>query len=64
MIVFKKNACLNNTDRNKIPVKDHTMFFIVSCTLSQNVCYLLFFAFRSGPGQLVLYKIPGVTIIH
>lgn len=40
------------------------MFFIVSCTLSQNVCYLLFFAFRSGPGQLVLYKIPGVTIIH
>lgn len=31
-ITFKRNACLNNTDRNKIPVKDHTM--LLFCTVS------------------------------
>jgi len=42
-IVFKKNACLNNTDRNKIPVKNHAMLisFLYSFLHSQNICYLL-----------------------
>lgn len=56
----------NNTDRNKIPVKDHTMLvsFLYSFLHSQNVCYLLFFGFRTGLGWLFFYKIPSVADAH
>lgn len=37
-ILLKGNACLNNTDRNKIPVKDHNMLvyfpMLPKCLLS------------------------------
>lgn len=65
-IVFKRNACLNNTNRNKISVKDHTMLvsFQYSFLHSPNVCYLLFFGFRTGLHQLFLYKIPSIANVH
>lgn len=64
-ILFKGNACLNNTVRNKIPVKDHTMlvYFLCSFLCSQNICYLLFW-FRTGQGRLFLYKIASVADVH
>lgn len=59
-IVFKRNTCLNNTDKDKILVKDHMkllfyyyfIIFLVSCILSQNVFCLLLFGFKFSSGQL------------
>lgn len=65
-IAFKRNVFSNNTDRNKIPLKDHTMLvsFLYIFLHPQNVCYTLFFGFRTGLGELVLYKIQSVADVH